>query len=60
MITKLKYKFNKLFDDLFAEKQRILDKLNGFNNRLRVIETEFRLACKSIIWVTDMITGKPF
>lgn len=49
MMTKLKTAFNKLFDDMFVEKQRTLDQLNGYNKRLRVIESEFRLACKSII-----------
>jgi len=31
---------------MFVEKQRKLDKLKEFNDRLRVIENEFRLACK--------------
>lgn len=48
MVNKLKHDFNKLFDDLFVEKQRQLDNLKGYNDRLRVIENEFRLACKSI------------
>jgi hypothetical protein len=48
MVNKLKHKFNKLFDDLFTEKQRKLDNLKEYNERLRVIETELRLACKSI------------
>lgn len=32
---------------MFVEKQRKLDNLKEFNDRLRVIENEFRLACKS-------------
>lgn len=48
MVNKLKHNFNKLFDDLFVEKQRQLDNLKGYNDRLRAIENEFRLACKSI------------
>lgn len=48
MVNKLKHKFNQLFDDLFTEKQRQLDNLKEYNERLRVIETELRLACKSI------------
>lgn len=47
MIYELQRSFNALFDDLFAEKQRLLDKLNAYNNRLREIEVEFVLACKS-------------
>ncbi|XP_060835448.1 cilia- and flagella-associated protein 43 isoform X2 [Rhopalosiphum padi] len=46
MVNKLKHKFNQLFDDLFTEKQRQLDNLKEYNERLRVIETELRLACK--------------
>lgn len=49
MINKLKHSFNKLFDDMFIEKQHLLDTLKGYNDRLRVIESEFRLACKSIM-----------
>lgn len=49
MINKLKHRFNKLFDDLFIEKQSRLDILKRYNDRLRAIEIEFRLACKSII-----------
>jgi len=48
MVNKLKHKFNQLFDDLFMEKQRQLDNLKEHNERLRIIETELRLACKSI------------
>jgi len=48
MVNKLKHKFNQLFDDLFMEKQRQLDNLKEYNERLRIIETELRLACKSI------------
>lgn len=48
MVNKLKHNFNKLFNELFAEKQRQLDNLKGYNDRLRTIENEFRLACKSI------------
>lgn len=48
MINKLKHSFNKLFEDLFVDKQSQLDSFNVYNNRLRVIETELRLACKSI------------
>lgn len=48
MVNKLKHKFNQLFDDLFTEKQQQLDNLKEYNDRLRVIETELRLACKSI------------
>jgi len=48
MVNKLKHTFNQLFDDLFMEKQRQLDNLNEYNDRLRVIETELILACKSI------------
>lgn len=47
MINKLKHEFNKRFDDMFIEKQRQLDNLKGYNDRLRAIETEFALACKS-------------
>ncbi|XP_026806697.1 cilia- and flagella-associated protein 43-like [Rhopalosiphum maidis] len=46
MVNKLKHKFNKLFDDLLTEKQQQLDNLKEYNERLRVIETELRLACK--------------
>lgn len=49
MVNKLKHRFNKLFDDLFTEKQSRLDILKKYNDRLRAIETEFRLACQSII-----------
>lgn len=49
MVNKLKHSFNKLFDDMFIEKQRQLNILKEYNNRLREVETEFRLACKSII-----------
>lgn len=31
---------------MFVEKQRQLDHLKEHNNRLRVIETEFKSACK--------------
>lgn len=48
MINKLKHSFNQLFEDLFVNKQSLLDNCNIFNSRLRVIETELRLACKSI------------
>lgn len=48
MVNKLKHNFNRLFDDMFIEKQRQLDNLKEYNDRLHVIETEFRLACKSI------------
>ncbi|XP_016656351.2 cilia- and flagella-associated protein 43 [Acyrthosiphon pisum] len=46
MVNKLKHKFNQIFDDLFTEKQQQLDNLKEYNDRLRVIETELRLACK--------------
>lgn len=49
MVIKLKHSFNKLFDDMFIEKQHQLDELKECNDRLRVIETELRLACKSIV-----------
>lgn len=49
MVNKLKHSFNKLFDDMFVEKQKQLDNLRKYNDRLRVIETEFRLACKGNI-----------
>jgi hypothetical protein len=49
MVNKLKHNFNKLFDDMFIEKQRQLENLKRYNDRLRVIETEFKLACKSNI-----------
>lgn len=49
MVNKLKHSFNQLFDDVFNEKQCKLNILKKYNNRLREIETEFRLACKSII-----------
>lgn len=48
MINKLKDSFNKLFEDLFIDKQSRLDNFNVYNSRLRVIETELRLACKSM------------
>ncbi|XP_025190964.1 cilia- and flagella-associated protein 43-like [Melanaphis sacchari] len=46
MINKLKHRFNQLFDDLFIEKQRQLDNLKEYQDRLIVIETELKLACK--------------
>lgn len=49
MVNKLKHSFNKLFDDMFTEKQRQLNILKGYNDRLREIEMEFILACKSIL-----------
>lgn len=48
MINKLKHRFNQLFDDLFIEKQRQLDNLKEYQDRLGVVETELRMACKSI------------
>jgi len=51
MINKLKHEFNKLFDEFFIEKQSSLDILKKYNDRLRVIETEFRLACKGIVYL---------
>lgn len=46
MINKLKHRFNQLFDDLFIEKQRQLDNLKEYQDRLCVIDTELQLACK--------------
>lgn len=48
MINKLKHRFNQLFDDLFIEKQRQLNNLEEYQDRLSVVETELRMACKSI------------
>jgi hypothetical protein len=48
MVNKLKHKFNELFDNLFIEKQRQLDNLKEYQDRLCVIENELRLACKGI------------
>lgn len=36
---------------MFVEKQRQLDHLKGYNNRLHVIETEFKSACKGNVQV---------
>lgn len=47
VIYELQRSFNALFDNLFAEKQHLLDRLYAYNDRLRVIEVEFDLACKS-------------
>jgi len=59
MINKLKHRFNQLFDDLFIEKQRQLDNLKEYQDRLSVIETELRMACKGIeIKKTDKIQRK--
>jgi len=56
MVNKLKHRFNQLFDDLFIEKQRQLDNLKEYQDRLIVIETELRMACKGIeIKETDKI-----
>lgn len=47
MITELKFSFNRLFNNMFIEKDRLLDKLNGYNDQLRVIENAFKYTCKS-------------
>lgn len=56
MVNKLKHRFNQLFDDLFVEKQRQLNNLKEYHDRLSVIETELKMACKGI-WteVTEKI-----
>ncbi|XP_050530954.1 cilia- and flagella-associated protein 43 isoform X2 [Daktulosphaira vitifoliae] len=46
VINRLKLEFNKLFDDTFEAKQRQLEYLKKSNDRIRVINNEFRLACK--------------
>jgi len=48
MVNKLKHRFNQLFDDLYIEKQRQLDNLMEYQDRLKVIETELMMACKGI------------
>jgi len=59
MVNKLKHRFNQLFDDLFIEKQRQLDNLKEYQDRLTVIETELRMACKGIrTKVTERIQKK--
>lgn len=36
---------------MFVEKQSQLDHLKGYNDRLRVIENEFKSACKGNVQV---------